>query len=55
MKGGDGTEFRVTTKKLRKVDTDSVDSKGSFLEKYKIDEDEDGMPKARGDSKATPK
>ena len=55
VKGGDGQEFRVTTRKLKKVDTESVDSKGSFLEKYKIDEDEDGNPKSRGLRQPTPK
>ena len=45
----------MTTRKLKKVDTESIDSKSSFLEKYKIDEDTDGNPKARADRNPTPK
>ena len=45
----------MTTRKIKKVDTESIDSKSSFLEKYKIDEDTDGNPKARADRNPTPK
>ena len=45
----------MTTRKIKKVDTESIDSKSSFLEKYKIDEDQDGNPKSRAERNPTPK
>ena len=55
LKGGDGTEFRVTTRKMQRLDTDAIDSQGSFLEKYMVDEDEHGNPISKAGRQQTPK